>query len=95
MLSQERHSGKRLEIPSLSQARHSFLSRVNQAQLAVVRSEPLVFAPDILTGGGGARTEDAATRARARQTGLDGRLKQDRGWHPEQLYVQDATRNSI
>ena len=43
----------------------------------------------------GARTGDAATRACARQAGFDGRLRRDRGWHPEQLYVQDATRNSI
>jgi len=43
----------------------------------------------------GERAGDAATQACARQAGFDGRLKHDRGWHPEQFYVQDATRNSI
>ncbi len=53
------------------------------------------FTGDAASGRGGARTGDAATRACARQAGFDGRLRRDRGWHPEQLDVQDATRNSI
>ena len=40
-------------------------------------------------------TGDAATLACAWQGGFDGRLRRNRGWHPEQLYVQDATLKSI